>query len=305
MTRIFQQQTSNSDRRGTQGLRPVLLLICALGLMLAGCGDLPFAKKSPPPGAEPVFEPPPAPLEPVPPLKTAPVPGPAPSGTPLPDSRLADLASQVEALRVRLQALEGKLAEQEHQLQQWQQTGGPQQSQTRDRLVGLERDLAAVQERLARMENQKIALVSRVEPPPAAPAIREVPPPLAAARPSSDPFVEGMTLYKKKSYAAAREQLQQFLQEHPKGDKAIEARYYLADCFLQEKRYDEAIVEFNKIVEGNPKSALAPAALWKQSQAFKAQGKTKVANLVVEKLLADYPKSPEAAQARKAQGNRP
>uniref|UniRef100_UPI00404A712A tol-pal system protein YbgF n=1 Tax=Desulfobacca sp. TaxID=2067990 RepID=UPI00404A712A len=275
----------------------------SLVLTLLGCGNLPFAQKSLP-TTEPVFAPPPpAAMEPVPPLGSAPVPSPGLGATPVPDSRLADLASQVETLRVRLQAVEGKLAEQEHQLQQWQQTGGPQQSQTRDRLLALERELAAVQERLVRLEGQRLAPAPRVASPPEAPPIREVPPP--PAKPGNDPFGEGMTLYKKKSYAAAREQLQQFLKEHPKGDKASEARYYLADCFLQEKKYDEAIVEFNRIVETNPKSALAPAALLKQSQAFKAQGKTKVANLVLEKLLDDYPKSPEAAQARKLQGQRP
>ena len=103
----------------------------------------------------------------------------------------------------------------------------------------------------------------------------------------------------------AREKFQQFLKDHPKGDKAVEARYYLADSLLQEKKYDEAIVEFNKIVDGYPKSSFAPPALLKQAQAFKAQGKSKVSNLVLEKLIADYPKSPEAVQARRLQGNRP
>jgi TolA-binding protein len=58
------------------------------------------------------------------------------------------------------------------------------------------------------------------------------------------------------------------------------------------------------VVDGHPKSPWAPPALLKQAQAFKAQGKSKISNLVLEKLIADYPKSSEAAQARKLQGNR-
>ncbi len=282
-----------------------VVLGCCLVLTLAGCGDLPFAKKSPPVMAEPVFEPPPTPSQPVPPLQAAPAPVAPPGSGPVIDSRLADLASQMEALRTRLQAVEGRLAEQEHQWQQWQQTGGPQQSQTRERVLGLERDLAALQERLARLEGARSAPAPRAESPPEAAPIREVAPPPVAAKPSSDPLAEGLALYKKKSYPAAREQLAQYLKAQPKGDKASEARYYLADSLLQEKRYDEAIVEFNKIVEGHPKSTWAPAALLKQSQAFKAQGKTKVAHLVLEKLVADYPKSAEAAQARKLLESRP
>lgn len=284
-------------------LNSFLALLFSTAVTAFGCADLPFAKKAPPP-TEPVFEPPLTPPAPAPSLQASPAPGVASAGAPVVDSRLADLASQVEALRVRLQTVEGKLAETEQQLQQITQTGGPQQSQTRDRLLSVERGIAAVQERLARLEGQRPAPPPRAETPGEAAPIREVPPPAVAAKPSADPFTEGMTLYKRKSYAAAREQLQNFLKDHPKGDKAIEARYYLADSLLQDKRYDEAIVEFNRLVESHPKSHLAPAALLKQSQAFKAQGKTKIANLVLEKLMADYPKSPEAAQARKMQGNR-
>ncbi len=85
-----------------------LLAGSCLLLIMTGCGDLPFVKKTPPPAPEPVFEPPPP--APLPPL-AAPSPGiPASGPTPVLDSRLADLANQVEALRVRLQAVEGKLA---------------------------------------------------------------------------------------------------------------------------------------------------------------------------------------------------
>jgi tol-pal system protein YbgF len=173
----------------------------------------------------------------------------------------------------------------------------------RDKLTSLERDLAATQERLARVEGQRPSQTAKVDPSPAAP-IREVSPPQAAAKTGGDPLQEGMTLYKQKSYGPAVDKFQQFLKDHPRGDKAIEARYYLADSLLQEKKYDEAIVEFSKVVDGHPKSSFAPPALLKQAQAFKAQGKSKVSNLVLEKLIADYPKSPEAVQARKLQGNR-
>jgi tol-pal system protein YbgF len=200
--------------------------------------------------------------------------------------------------------MEGKLAEQENQLNQWSRSGNPQETQMREKLTALERDLAAAQERLARLESGRPSPTAKVEPPPAAAPIREVPAPQAAAKTGGDLFQEGMTLYKQKTYGPARDKLQQFLKEHPKGDKAVEARYYLADSLLQEKKYDEAIVEFSKVLDGHPKSPWAPPALLKQAQAFKAQGKSKVSNLVLEKLIADYPKSPEAAQARKLQGNR-
>ena len=267
-------------------------------------GERAFGKKNLPAQtqSEPAHEPlPPTPLEPGPVAKPAATPASAARSSTASDTRLADLANQLEALRTRLQVVEGKLAEQENQLNQWRQSGPPQQSQLRDRLTALERDLAAAQERLARLESGRSSQTARVEPAPS-PYAQEVPPPPTIPKTGGDLWQEGMNLYKQKSYGPAREKFQQFLKENPRGDKALEARYYLADSLLQDKKYDEAIVEFNKVLEGSPKSSFAPPSLLKQAQAFKAQGKTKISNLVLEKLIADYPKSPEAVQARKLQG---
>ncbi len=279
-----------------------------MGLVSIGCQDLPFVKKSPPPEPVPetAYEPPPplpAPLEPSPAIKPTPRQAYAPGGSNVTDTRLADLASQFEAMRARLQAVEGKLAEQENQLNQLVRSGNPEQAQMRERLTNLERELAATKERLARLEGQRPSqtATARVDTPPAA-VEKEASPPQTAAKSGGDPFQEGMTLYKQKSYGPAKDKFQQHLKEHPRGEKTVEARYYLADSLLQEKKYDEAVVEFNKVIDGHPKSSFAPPALLKQAQAFKAQGKSKVSNLVLEKLIADYPQSPEAVQARKLQG---
>ncbi len=300
-----------SGEKGRIRNASVLFIIGSLIFVFAlspGCGSsVPFAKKAPPLQGqyEPSYDPPPppTPIEPGPAAKSPPLPVYAQGGSHISDTRLADLASQFEALRARLQTVEGKMAEQENQLNQLARSGNPDQRQMQDQIIALQRDLAAAQERLTRLEGGRAASSSRLEPP-AAPPIREVSPPPAAGKAAGDPFQEGLASYRQKSYGPARDKFQQYLKDHPKSDKAVEARYYLADSLLQEKKYDESIVEFNKIIEGYPKSSFAPPALLKQAQAFKAQGKSKVANLVLEKLIADYPKSPEAAQARRLQGAR-
>jgi len=284
----------------------LLALLPVISVFLSGCESLSAPKKYPPlqsqlnPSSEHPTSPP-TPLEPGPVVKTAPAPVYTGGGSGVSDTRLADLASQFEALRARLQVLEGKLAEQENQLNQLTRSGNPDQRGMRDQLTALQRDLAAAQERLTRLESGRASQAIQAKPS-APPPIQEISPPPTAAKTGGEPFQDGMAFYKQKSYGAAREKFQQFLKDNPRGDKSLEARYYLADSLLQEKKYDEAIVEFNKIVEGHPKSSFAPPALLKQSQAFKAQGKSKVSSLVLEKLIADYPKSPEAVQARRLQG---
>ena len=133
-----------------------LFLLALLPVMFgfpSGCSALP-QKKELPPQAQYLNEPPPPPIPvaPAPVVKTAPAPTYTGGGS-VSDTRLADLASQFEALRARLQVVEGKLAEQENQLNQLSRSGNPEQRGLRDQLTALQRDLAATQERLARLES--------------------------------------------------------------------------------------------------------------------------------------------------------
>jgi tol-pal system protein YbgF len=228
------------------------------------------------------------------------------------DTRLAELASQMEGMRFKLQALEGRMEEFQYQLRQLQEGEGGKKGQTQEKIANLERSLFALQDRLAQLESQGLATTpatSRTPEEPSSPSTSSSPasptpkksePKAAAAKASpQELFQEGVGLYKKKDYAKAREKLSLYLQNNTQGPKAAEARYYLADAFYQDKQIDEAIVEFNKVIDSFPKSPLAAAALLKQAYGFKSQGKTKVYKLVLEKLVADYPQSPEAGQAKK------
>ncbi len=82
-----------------------------------------------------------------------------------------------------------------------------------------------------------------------------------------------MRLYHAKKYGEARNQMYQYLKNQPRGPKAPEARYYLADSFYQEGKYQEAAVEFNKLRLQSPKSILAPPASCARPCAIKTSSK--------------------------------
>lgn len=277
-------------------LLPNLVVVLLMSLCLGGCAEVPLLKRQPQP-FYPADEPPAGPPTTAS-LPTAPVYAAASMpAAPVTDSRLADLASQVEALTARLQAVEGKQAELEYQLNRLQQGTTPGQIQLQERVGSLEREVAALQEQVMAAGGRPAAAAPAPTPPPPAPVPPS--PPKPPAKSSGDLFQEGLTLYRQKSYDAARDKWHRYLESHPKGEKAAEAKFYLGESYFQQRRWDEAIVAYNEVIEGYPRSPLAPAALLKQAQAFKAQGKTKVHRLILEKLVADYPKSPEAAQARR------
>jgi tol-pal system protein YbgF len=122
----------------------------------------------------------------------------------------------------------------------------------------------------------------------------------AAASPGSEKnYTEGMRLYHAKKYGEAQNQLHQYLKSQPKGPKAPEARYYLADSFYQEGKFREAGVEFNKLRLQFPKSILAPAGLLRQALCYKNQQQMGTYRSTLQKLVQAYPNSPEAKEAQK------
>ena len=108
-----------------------------------------------------------------------------------------------------------------------------------------------------------------------------------------------MRLYHAKKYGEAQNQLHQYLKSQPKGPKAPEARYYLADSFYQEGKFKEAGVEFNKLRLQFPQSILAPAGLLRQALCYKNQQQMGTYRSTLQKLVKAYPNSPEAKEAQK------
>ena len=135
----------------------------------------------------------------------------------------------------------------------------------------------------------------RPPPPPVPPSLRS----RSRLRGSEKNYTEGMRLYHAKKYGEAQNQLHQYLKSQPKGPKAPEARYYLADSFYQEGKFQEAGVEFNKLRLQFPKSILAPAGLLRQALCYKNQQQMGTYRSTLQKLVKAYPNSPEAKEAQK------
>jgi tol-pal system protein YbgF len=174
-----------------------------------------------------------------------------------------DLAQQVQNLQAQVQQLEGRLAELEGR------QGAP------------------------------MAARERALPAPSTSMYPKSPQPAVSSAGADKYYTEGMRLYHAKKYADARHQMYQYLKNQPRGPKAPEARYYLADSYYQEGKYREAGVEFNKLRVQFPKSILAPAGLLRQALCYKNQQQMSTYRSTLQKLVKAYPNSPEAKEAQK------
>ena len=175
--------------------------------------------------------------------------------------------------------------------------------------VDLAQQVQILQGQVQQLQSQ----VAQLEAHPAAPAAKPhaVPAPSTSAYPKATvkpavagaaaekSYSEGMRQYHAKKYAEARTQFYDYLKYQPKGSRAAEARYYLADSFYQEAKYREAAVEFNKLRLQFPKSILAPAGLLRQALCYKNQQQMSTYRDTLRKLVKAYPNSPEAKEAQK------
>jgi TolA-binding protein len=179
----------------------------------------------------------------------------------------------------------------------------PEQARTAElsqQVQNLEARVQQLENRLAALEGgRKPSATAKPHAIPA-PSTSGYPPTVTVSKAAvAKHFNEGMRQYHAKKYAEARKQLYLYLKHLPKGPRAAEARYYLADSFYKDGKYREAAVEFNKLRLQFPRSILAPAGLLRQALCYKQQRQLRTYQSTLKKLVKAYPNSPEAKEARK------
>jgi tol-pal system protein YbgF len=99
-------------------------------------------------------------------------------------------------------------------------------------------------------------------------------------------------------FGRARELLQDFLARFPKDELAANAQYWLGETYYAEKKWNDAIVEFQKVLKEHKTSEKVPDALLKIGMSFQAQGDCQNAQLFFEEVAQSHRNSPLAKTAR-------
>ena len=98
-------------------------------------------------------------------------------------------------------------------------------------------------------------------------------------------FKKALTLYEQ--YATSN-----------KGDKAVTARFMMGECLYFQKEYDQAILQYQKIISNTPSHPRAASALLKQGMSFENLSDNETAKIIYKKITSSYSNSPEAVTAR-------
>jgi len=97
--------------------------------------------------------------------------------------------------------------------------------------------------------------------------------------------------------AKARELFQDFMNRYPKDELAANAQYWIGETYYAEKKWNDSIVEFQKVLKEYKGSDKVPDALLKIGMSFQAQGDCQNALLFFDEILQAHKAAPAAKAA--------
>jgi tol-pal system protein YbgF len=240
-------------------------------------------------------------------------------------AEIADLRKEDERSVQSIAALRGTLADSRAEVTEIRE----QIQQIRGSIDSLRRDLSATSTRAGRREDEEKGLRDRLDkltfkinfienflgigkkeavPEPAAekngkpPAAPAPPPkePAAKAKPSDKEslYAAAYELFREGKYDKSREGFESFLKQYPNTEFSDNAQFWIGECYYFEKKYEKAIIEYDKVVKNFPEGSKVPYALLKQGLSFLQLGDKASAKLLLQQVIKDYPNTSQARIAR-------
>ena len=177
----------------------------------------------------------------------------------------------------------------------------------RTELISVQQQLVAVQELTGQSQQRLTDLRARIEarsqqPDPAAnPGGAPVGPSGNPAGPGPEQMYDiSLQQYRRGSVTTARLGFREFLRVFPSHERAPDALFYVGESFEQTQP-DSAAAVYDQLVRSYPNTPRAPSALYKLGLLAEQRGDRPAARTYYSRVIAGYPRSPEADLARQNQ----
>lgn len=228
--------------------------------------------------------------------------------------RQAEQRAELDSLRIDIQSINGRLADQEKVLQQLRQERSLRQDDLETRLAKLENHFEQLRKEQASKELPAAGAVITTPIPaatskatpgaevsPGASSI-QAQPTVPGGAASADPealYRDALQLVQQEmNFSAARDKFISFVEKYPEHELAVNAMYWIGETLYGNKKYENAILQFQDVIQMYPHHSKIPAALLKQGLAFYELGDTRNAKIILQKVRDKYPTSPEAQKAQ-------
>ena len=194
----------------------------------------------------------------------------------------ADMQANLDAMRIDVQVMAGKvddigLAAKKpfDDITLLKEDTSKSVSAMEERLKKLESDLAVTNEKLG-------AIAKSLEAPPTAENL----------------YKQAQDALKSNEPGKAREILEKFNEAYPGHKLSPNVRYWIGETWYIEKNYEQAVLEFQRVIKEYPGKEKVSAAMLKQAMSFKELGDSKSAKFVLKDLIDRFPLSEEIPAAK-------
>ncbi len=111
-------------------------------------------------------------------------------------------------------------------------------------------------------------------------------------------YQSGLEAFRAGDMKKARELFSGFVDRYPKQGLASNAVYWVGESYYSEKNYDQAILEFQKVIKNYPDKEKVASAMLKQGMSFINLKDSKSAKYILKELIKQFPVSEEAKRAK-------
>jgi len=235
-------------------------------------------------------------------------------------NQIADLQEQVAQLKQtasskeEVQNVNAKIADQTQQLlksnatlvakvdQMDEKINNSQGSieQTNYRMDKIAQQVTQAQKDLDDLKAGAARSAAATAPPGTQPPLTEVsvaPPPV----PGEDPmqmYQAAYRDYQRGNYDLSIAGFREFIAKNPNSDLADNAAYWVGESLFSQKKYREAIEQFDSVVTSYPKSDKVPGALLKKGYSYISLGEKAQGVVQLQYVVHEHPNTQEASLAR-------
>jgi tol-pal system protein YbgF len=125
-----------------------------------------------------------------------------------------------------------------------------------------------------------------------------VPAPAVTTENPSETYQAAYRDYQRGNFDLAIEGFRDFLRAAPNSDLADNAAYWIGESLFSQKKYREAIAQFDSVVTKFPRSDKVPGALLKKGYAYISVGERSQGIVQLQYVVHEHPRSQEASLAR-------
>jgi tol-pal system protein YbgF len=225
--------------------------------------------------------------------------------------RVADLRAQLDGLERRIAKVEGRMDEAQHdagraldeaKLARREASGAPAGALPVD-----EGAASSASDAAPIASTQSSASPSRETDAAPAAATSAVVAPVAehveagASVQEVSAYRDAHSTYRGGDYDACIDRFRSFLQTYPASPYADDAAYWMAECHFKKGDYKSAVLRFDDVVARYPEGDKSADALYRQGEALLklGPGYAKAASKAFERVVAEYPNSARAGEAKK------